>query len=431
MTLRSIFTDTRQKAPAGLFIALRGDKFDGHQFLAAAAANGAIAALVEATSTTPIPGLQLIQVHNSRIAMGRLAQFVRQGLHGKVIAVAGSNGKTSTKHLIDAALESALKGTISPKSFNNDIGVPLSIFAADPAHDYLVLEIGTNHPGEIKTLADIALPDIAVITNCGEEHLEGLGDLAGVRRENAQIIAGLRPDGLLVVNGDDPDLLAAVSAFPGQRVTFGFGVSNDLFATQIICDESGVRFTLNDTGRTVFVPLLGKHTAANALAAIAVARKMGVPEDAIIAGLSHARGPDMRLQLKKIRGITLLNDAYNANPASMRAALATLAALPTQGNRIAILGDMRELGESAGRYHREIGELAATSKLDRLVCVGAEAQNIADAAEANGMRGAVQCFADAKSAASTVPAMLRKDDLVLLKASRSIGLEAVAKAIGA
>ena len=189
-----------------------------------------------------------------------------------------------------------LRGSISPKSFNNDIGVPLTIFPADPAQDYLVLEMGTNHHGELRILSDMATPDIAVITNCGADHLEFLGDLMGVRQENASIISGLNPKGLLVVNGDDPELLSAVKDYPGKRITFGFKETNDLFATDIRCDETGTRFSLNNSRREVFVPMLGRHSACNALAAIAVARKMGVPEDLAIQTLAVAHGPEMRLQ---------------------------------------------------------------------------------------------------------------------------------------
>jgi len=426
-----ISTDTRHIEPASVFIALRGDRFDGHQFLAQAAAGGAIAAIVDSAPADSPLHLALIQVPNTRSALGRLAKHVRQQLRAKVIAVAGSNGKTSTKNLIHAALRGKLKGTISPKSYNNDIGVPLAILPADPQQDYLVLEIGTNHHGEIKPLSDMALPDIAVITNCGAEHLEGLTDLRGVRRENAQIISGLNPKGLLIVNGDDPELLAAVKEWPGRRLTFGFNNTNDIFATNIVCTTAGTEFSMNNRSQRVFVPMLGRHAAANALAAIAVARTLRLPEEAIIESLAHSDGPEMRLQLIAAGPIALLNDAYNANPSSVRAALETLAALDTTGRRVAILGEMRELGASSDRYHREIGALVATlGKIDRLMCVGEAARHIAEGAIGAGFpSGAVSQFIDAPAAADCAPAMLAAGDLVLLKASRSIQMERVAAAI--
>jgi UDP-N-acetylmuramoyl-tripeptide--D-alanyl-D-alanine ligase len=428
--ITAVCTDTRRMEPGSLFIALTGENFNGHDYLPDAAKGGAIAAIIQDPPKHELPNLHLIGVKSTRQALGKLATYVRKQMRSKVIAVAGSNGKTSTKYLIDAALAGKLKGSISPKSFNNDIGVPLAIFPADPMQDYLVLEMGTNHPGEIKVLTDMALPDIAVITSIGAEHLEFLGDLMGVRRENASIISGLNPKGLLVINGDDPELRQAVSAYSGMVITFGFKRDNHLFATDVVCSEDGVRFSLNNSSRKVFVPMLGKHTASNALAAIAVARRMGVSEGEILEHLSVAHGPEMRLQRSDVAGITVLNDAYNANPHSMKAALETLAALKPKHRRVAILGDMRELGESSDRYHKEIGDFAASSKIDLLVCVGKQAKLIAEAAERSAMPiGSICRFADSQEAAKGVLNILREGDLVLLKASRTIRLELVAEAI--
>lgn len=430
--VQAVCTDTRRMDKGSLFIALRGDHHNAHAFLPQAAAGGAVAALVEEPPAQSLPNVTVIQVPDTRLAMGKLANHCRQQMRAKVIAVAGSNGKTSTKHLIDAALCGKLRGSISPKSFNNDIGVPLTIFPADPTQDYVVLEMGTNHHGELRVLSDMAMPDVAVITNCGADHLEFLGDLRGVRQENASIISGLNPGGLLVVNGDDPELLAAVKDYSGKRITFGFEPTNDLFATDIHCDETGTRFSLNNSRREVFAPMLGRHSACNALAAIAVARKMGVAEDLAIETLADARGAEMRLQWQAGAGnVRVLNDAYNANPNSMRAAIETAALLPHEGRRIAILGDMKELGQSGERYHREIGQcVAEAKKFELLICVGTLAGLIADAALAAGVANeSVFRFPDSVAAAEAVPRMLHEGDLVLLKASRSVHLEEIAKAI--
>jgi UDP-N-acetylmuramoyl-tripeptide--D-alanyl-D-alanine ligase len=427
----AVCTDTRRMENSSLFIAIKGDNHDGHAHLPMAAAGGAIAALVQEVPANAPPNITLIQVPDTRAAMGKLAAYVRRQMSAKVIGVAGSNGKTTTKHLIDAALRGKLNGSISPKSFNNDIGVPLTIFPADPNQDYLVLEMGTNHHGEIRKLTEMAQPDIAVITNIGAEHLEFLGDLMGVRRENATVIAGLDPKGLLVANGDDAELLDAVSPYPGKRVTFGFKETNHLFPSDIQCSDRGVTFKLNNSRQSIFVPMLGRHTACNALAAIAVARRMGVDEKLIYESLAEATGPEWRLQLQKIGGISVLNDAYNANPNSMRAALETVGDLPVNGRRLAILGDMGELGEATDRYHREIGAFAATCHLDALYCVGKKSALIADAAESAGMdKAQVIHFPDAAACADIAPRWLREGDLVLLKASRSVRLETVASAIG-
>jgi UDP-N-acetylmuramoyl-tripeptide--D-alanyl-D-alanine ligase len=429
--VQAVCTDTRRMERGSLFIALRGENHNAHEFLPQAAAGGAVAALVETPPDQSLPNVLLVEVPDTKVAMGKLANYCRKDMRAKVVAVAGSNGKTSTKHLIDAALCGKLRGSVSPKSWNNDIGVPLTIFPADPQQDYLVLEVGTNHHGEIRVLSDMAAPDIAVITNCGADHLEFLDDLMGVRRENATIISGLNPKGLLVVNGDDPDLLAAVKDYPGQKITFGFKDTNDLFATDIRCDDTGTRFSLNNSRREVFVPMLGAHSACNTLAAIAVARKLGVAEDLIISSLAVARGPEMRLEWEPAGNIRLLNDAYNANPNSMKAALDTVAVLPTNSRRIVVLGDMKELGQSSERYHREIGQFVAAAKaFDHLVCVGPQAALIADSAVASGFSAEnVSRYDESRSASLAVPSLLRDGDLVLLKGSRSVHLEHVAKAL--
>lgn len=430
--VESICTDTRQMNPGSLFIAIRGERVDGHAFLSDAAAAGAVAAVVDAVPVGIAENLALLRVDDTRRAMGKLATFLRRRLRGKVIGVAGSNGKTSTKFLIDAVLAGRLRGSMSPKSFNNDIGVPAAIFPADPLHDYLVLEMGTNHPGEIRVLAEMAEPDIAVITNCGLEHLEFLGDLDGVRKENAEMIAGLSPTGTLVINGDDFDLLAAVAKFAGDRITFGFEESNDLCVRDVYFGRDGTRFGIAGCMREWFVPMLGRHAALNSAVAIAVARRMGLADSEIADALAGARGPEMRLQMVNLPGgVTLVNDAYNANPSSMRAALETLSHLPASGRRIAILGDMRELGATSVEHHRQIGAAAAEGGgIDRLVCVGPDAGHIADAAIEAGMpEMAVERFADAPSAASAVPAFVQSGDLVLLKASRAMKLETVGSAL--
>ena len=428
--ITSVCTDTRMLEPGALFIAIKGDIHNGHDYLSVAAGKGAVAALVQEEPPVVLPNVHTLLVPDTRQAMGRLARFVRQQMSSKVIAVGGSNGKTGTKFLIDSVLNRRLRGSISPKSFNNDIGVPLAIFPADPSQDYLVLELGTNHPGEIRNLTNIALPDIAVITNTSAEHLEGLGSIMGVRQEEASIIEGLNPKGTLIVNGDDAELLDAVSAHEGKRVTFGLGEHNDLFATDITCTLSGVRFLLNGR-RELTVPLLGKHVACNALAAIAVAKRMGLSEDAIAEALAAARGPEMRLQLLSFHGVTLINDAYNANPASMAAALETLALLDHPGRKIAVVGDMKELGDHTDRYHRELGQAAANCGPDLLVCVGEKARLIGEEAERCGMDGeCISYFTDSRPAAEALPGWFESGDLVLLKASRSMRLETVAQAMG-
>lgn len=425
----SVSTDTRAMSQGALFVALRGERLNGHDYLDDAMAAGAVAAIVDHRPEAAPAGLPLIEVTDTRKALGKLANHVRRQLkHTKVIAVAGSNGKTTTKHLIHAALSRHLKGSFSPKSFNNDIGVPLTLLPVSSRDDYVVVECGTNRTGEIAALSRICEPDIAVITNAGPEHLEGLGDLPGVRKENAAITAGMKGDGCLVLHGDDEELVAATSGFGGKRITFGLEKTNNFWAGDVHAGFEGVRFALNGTKEQVFVPLLGRHIALNALAAIAVARRLGVPDSAMLEGLARAEGPAMRMQQISVGGVHIINDAYNANPASLLAAMQTLRDLPHLGRKIAVLGDMLELGPMSDQYHRDAGRIAAGSNLDLLVCVGAGGSLIAAGAVMAGMSGErVLSFADAPAAADALDALIRPGDLVLIKASRGLRLEQVAE----
>ena len=428
--VQAVCTDTREIAPNSLFVALRGESFDGHAYLAQAAAGGAVAALVD-RDVPAVAGLALIRVDDARRAMGRLATAVRRRFKGTVIAVAGSNGKTGTKHLIHAALSSTLRGSMSPKSFNNDVGVPVTLFAADPADDFVVLEMGTNHPGEIAHLSRMAEPDVAVVTNIGAEHLEFFGDEEGVARENAQVTAGMPLRGTVYVNEDDGWLLNS----DREEITFGLTGNADVQAGDVACGADGVGFTAVWDSRDAprqpfFIPLLGRHTAANALAAILVGRRLGVPMDDIRRGLSTVTGPAMRLQVEQAGPVTVLNDAYNANPTSMAAALDTLRDLTTAGRRVAVLGDMLEMGDAAAAGHADVGRRAAAAGVDVLVCVGPLSAGTAAAAKDAGLP-VVWHVLTTTEAAAAVPPLLRAGDLVLLKASRGIRLERVADAIRA
>ena len=426
----SVETDSRRVTPGALFVALRGGRFNGHDYLREAAAAGSVAAVVDRSEfdAPPPASLPLVRVADTRRALGAIAAAHRRSLDTtKVVAVAGSNGKTGTKRLIDAVLRAGgLSGTASPASFNNDVGVPLTVFAAGPSHDYLVVEIGTNHPGEVGPLSHIAAPDVAVITNCGPEHLAGLRDLDGVRRENARVADGLREGGLMVVNGDDPDLLAAVRrAWAGRVATFGESAGVDVRAVGIEAGADGVVFRVGP-GVVASVPLVGRHHAINALAAVAVGREFGLTDEAIVAGLANATGADRRMQVKRAGPVTILDDCYNANPASTAAALDALAALPHEGRKGAVLGDMLELGRRSAEFHAEAGRRAAASGVAWLACVGEFAPVVADAARAAGVDD-VRCFAS--SGDREIAAMVAPGDLVLLKGSRGVRLELVERAI--
>ena len=423
-----VTTDTREAGEGDLFVAIRGERFDPHDFLEkAAAASGAV---VERVPDDAPPSLPLVVVENARVALGDLARHHRRSLtKTKVIAVAGSNGKTGTKHLLHAALSPTRRGTTSPKSFNNDIGVPLTLLPVDPADDYVIVEVGTNHPGEVEPLSRIALPDVAIITSIGEEHLEGLGDLDGVRRENAKITAGMDGDGVLILPGGEPRL-RELCDFRGRVVTFGATADCDVRVADVHTGYDGTRFRIN--GIEAFVPALGLHAASNATAAFAAAVAIGVDPADAIRGLASAEMPSMRMQIVDLPGgVRLINDAYNANPASLRAALATLRDLDHAGRKVAVIGTMLELGEQSDRYHREAGGLAAAAGFDLLIGVGDGGVIVVEAAQAAGLSAqSAHTFATSEEAAEAMPSLVRGGDLLLLKGSRGVGLERIATALG-
>jgi UDP-N-acetylmuramoyl-tripeptide--D-alanyl-D-alanine ligase len=342
--------------------------------------------------------------------------------------VVGSAGKTTTKRLIDATLRGSMHGSMSPKSFNNDIGVPLTLLNAPSTDRYVVVEIGTNSLGEVPHLAKMVQPDIAVITMIGREHLEGLGSLENIAQENAAVLTHLQPKGLAVMNADAP-LLRRFVKVASSCVLFGTADDAEMRLTARGANETG-RWWFEVNGRTRYqLSLPGKHNAINALAAVAVARKLGVQDQQISDGLAQAEGAPMRMTRQTIGPVTVYNDAYNANPDSMIAALETFAEVAANhSRRIAIIGDMLELGESAATLHREIIdgviEIDARVKFDHVITIGKLLGEASSSLRERWSAGRVISFdkVDAKSG-DPIATLLRAGDAVLLKGSRGIGLE--------
>lgn len=436
-----VSTDSRAVKPGQVFIALRGEKHDAHAYLADVVKAGAAMLIIDrpetlATSGAAEAGVGVLHVPDSGAALLRLGGVYRKSLETtRVIAVGGSNGKTTTCRLVEQLLGGTLRGTASPKSFNNAIGVPLTVLGAKRSDQYLLCEVGTNAPGEIAPLADLVSPDIAVITSIGREHLEGLGSIEGVIKEEVTLLASLRAGGLAVINADTPALVEAARSIlvklPQRSiVTFGFSAGADIRITAVEVSDRGTRFTLNER-ESFFVPLIGRHNALNAAAAIAVARRMGVPSDVIEAALAKANGAPMRLERREVSGVVFVNDAYNANPESMIAAIRTFAEVGASGRRVLILGDMLELGGHAPELHREVGEvLAREGTPDLLVLVGNHAAGIGERAQRVMSSDRVVYVPDAGAAsAGAIAAMLNAGDMVLLKGSRGMGLERIMEAM--
>lgn len=424
--------DTREDLTGRLYFAIQGERFDGHDFLKQAAKAGASMAIVEKeipAASLP-PGLGAIQVESSRKALGRLGLAYRRTFRGKVIAVVGSAGKTTTKRLIDAVLATSMPGSASPKSFNNDIGVPVTLLGAKPSDKYVVVEVGTNHLGEISHLASIVEPDIVVITMIGREHLEGLGSLESIASENAAILDYLRPGGLAVVNADAPLLRKPAKRAP-NLILFGEAADADLRLTRRGVSESGNGwwFEVNDRAR-FHLSQPGRHNAINALAAVALGRRLNVSDEKISQGLGAAEGAPMRMACQPIGGVTVWNDAYNANPESMLAALDTFTEIAADASRrVLILGDMLELGPESPQLHREIArrivKLDQEKALDLVVLVGELAAHAAGELEhAWGPDKRMMHVAKLdESSGGMIADRLELGDAVLIKASRGIGLE--------
>jgi UDP-N-acetylmuramoyl-tripeptide--D-alanyl-D-alanine ligase len=416
--------DSRTIEPGMLFVALRGERFDGHAFLEAARARGAAGALVAQPAALPLPQ---VVVRDTLAALSTLAAAWRARSGALVLGIGGSNGKTTTKELLAAILAGHGPTLATRGNLNNHIGVPLTLLRLEPEHRYAVIEMGANHPGEIAALAALARPAIALVTNAGDEHLEGFGDLAGVARAEGEMFAALAADGIAVVNADDPFCGLWQSMVPrGARILrFGIDAPADVRAQAIAGRiESGAfatAFVLSVAGQQarVKLPLAGRHNVANALGAAAAAHAAGVPLPAIVAGLERMRPVAGRLQLKAgPRGSWLIDDSYNANPSSVRAGIDVLCALP--GEHWLVLGEMAELGAETVASHAGIGDYARRAGVTRLFAIGAAARHAADAFGAR-----AGWYEDAARLGDELAASLEPGVTALVKGSRVNRLERV------
>lgn len=438
-TVQGVTTDTRSaglRPPRGagqLFFALAGRRTDGHEYLAQAAEAGCVAAIVAADANIPPEtlaafGAGVIAVADTTAALGDLAARHRKLVSAPaVIGVTGSNGKTTVKRMIHHILSRRLRGTCSPKSFNNNIGLPLTLLGVSPGDDYVICEIGTNAPGEIAALSRIARPDLAVITSIGPAHLERLGSIERVAVEKASILGSLTDDGLGVICTDSPQLAKAVRNYRCRLIGFGESPEADLRLTGFEPAGRRQRFQLN--GRLwVDLPMPGRHNAMNALAAMAAAQRFGIDQSDSAAALADFGGEAMRLEWIEVGGGALINDAYNANPASMAAAADVLAGCGG-GRKVFVVGDMRELGEQARELHLEVGRTAARRGVDLVIAVGPLGRYIAEGASELGTATAE--FESVQAAAQAAAGLVRPGDTVLVKGSRTMGMEGLIPAIRA
>jgi UDP-N-acetylmuramoyl-tripeptide--D-alanyl-D-alanine ligase len=419
--------DSRTIKPGDCFFAVPGEKFDGHCFLADAFAKGAACAVVGKDAGQDLPaGRILLRVDDTAKALGDFAREYRRRMAFKVIAITGSVGKTTTRWIIHHVLSRHFRAFQAPKSFNNNIGVPLTLLGARGEDEIIVSELGSNQPGEIAYLTRIALPDIAVVTNVHPAHLAGFGSLQVIAEEKLSISEGLPPDGVLVINADFDSLVNLCRIKGLDYLSFGTAEASDIRAADITHSGSGSSFAID--GASVYLPLPGPGNVENALAAWAVCSRFGLTADDFAQVLRTLPPVPLRAELLQIGTLTVLNDCYNANPASMKNAIDMLASMDPTGKRrlVFVCGDMAELGQQSRHFHAQLGALIGRTKVQLLLAVGDFAEVTAEAAQdAAGHRLQTQCLDDAAALCNNLDKFIRRSDIVLVKGSRVAGLEVV------
>jgi UDP-N-acetylmuramoyl-tripeptide--D-alanyl-D-alanine ligase len=441
LAISSVGTDSREDPVKDLFFALKGEHYDGHSFLGKVVSAGAKAAVAErgnpemASFRRRHADFPLVMVDGTLEALGDLAGWVRERLDILTVGITGSTGKTCTKDLLASILESEYPFCVSPGNYNNEIGIPLTIFSVREKDRVLVVEMGGRHPGDIGRLSEIARPRFGIITNVGVTHLELFRDPAGVAKAKAELAAALPEDGVLFLNAENEWSARIARRTRARVVEFGRSRRAKYRATNVRLDGKGEpSFVLSGPGIKAGIKLkvIGKHQVENALAAAACAHQLGVSPERIAGGLARASLSQWRMEVSELSGgYLLINDAYNANPDSMKAALETLKMLGRDRRTIAVLGCMAELGQARRDYHLEVGRLVASLDIDILVCVGSAARDYAAAALQAGLpRGSVFRCEVKGDAVELLRDIVEPGDVILVKASRVMGMESLAQALG-
>lgn len=425
-TIERVSTDSRTIRRGDLFLALAGENFDGHRFIEAVAKAGAAGAVVSESWDGQVPeSFALLRVPDTLKGYQDLAANYRKSLPLKVLGITGSNGKTSTKDFTAAVLSRRFRVTKTEGNFNNHVGLPRTILEATSQHDIAVWELGMNHPGEIAALARIAAPDAAIITNVGIAHIEFMGTREAIALEKGALAAAIRPEGWVVLNAEDA-FTPLISAGTKARVITAGTTKGSVCAGEISQDAHGAEFTILEGAHRcrAKLPVPGLHMVRNALLAVAAGRAFGLSLEECATGLASAPLTKSRLQIREIGGVQFVDDSYNANPDSMKAALRTLIDLEADGRRIAVLGEMGELGAESDRAHREVGEEAAALGIDRLITIGERGALMAAAARKAGL-GSTSTVPDTTAAAELLMEVTEPGDLVLIKGSRLAQTEKV------
>ncbi|MBN1805470.1 MAG: UDP-N-acetylmuramoyl-tripeptide--D-alanyl-D-alanine ligase [Sedimentisphaerales bacterium] len=427
--------DSRTIKPGDCFFAITGDNFDGHDYVADAFDKGAVCAVVsKEIKDKKLTGNTILKVTDTVKALGDFARQYRRKAGYKVVAITGSAGKTTTRQIIYQALSQKFLVHQSPRSFNNNIGLPLTLLGAEQDCQIVIAELGSNHPGELALLTRIAEPDIAVVTNVHPAHLEGFGNLRTIISEKLSISEGLKSDGILIINADFEQLVGTSQKKGLKFLTFGKSDNADYRALNIKYQAISSQFTIGDT--QIHLPLPGPGNLENALAAWAVCCRFGITADDFAQAVGKLSPVAMRTELLQIGTLTILSDCYNANPASMKNALQILIGLdPSKKRRLVfICGDMAELGEQTGSLHTELGASVAKTKIELLIAVGKYAKITAQAAKTTSESSSdspkpaplqIKCYEDAVSVCNNLHEFIKDYDIILVKGSRTARLETV------
>lgn len=426
LEIHGVCIDSKNMKEGNLFVPIIRVK-DGHEYVKEAMDNGAVASLWKKSYGTPPKGIPIIFVDDTLFALQQLAQHYRRELNVKVIGITGSNGKTTVKDIIGGILSSTYRVHKTKGNFNSQIGLPLTILEMERDTEFLILEMGMSEKGQIRNLSRIAQPDVAIITMIGQSHLETLGSREEIAKAKFEIIDGLNDGGLFLYNGDEPLLSQNINMLGIESKSFGGKCTNDLFPTNVQLDEYGVHFKLNDSTKVKYdVPLHGKHNILNAIVGIAVGQFYNVPIEKIQEALQQINITQMRFQFLTAKtGFTIINDAWNASPSSMKAAIETLQKLNAYEKKMIVIGDMLELGKKGETYHREIGKMLNEESIQYVFTYGELAKIVAEEARKNYHAGKVQSFDNKAEIAEEVLKIITQNDVVLLKGSRGMALEEI------
>ncbi len=421
--------DSRQVQAGDTFWGLAGTRQNGGSFAEDAYARRAGGVVVAGRYVQPAPACWSLEVDDAAAALTSLAAWNRNRFNGRMVAVTGSVGKTTTRQMIHAVLGQSELGSASPHNYNNHLGVPLSLFELEPNHDYAVLEVAASRPGEIDTLARLVRPEIGVITRLGEAHLGGFGDPEALVNSKLELLRHLPAHGWAVLSGDDERLRRAADCQGINVVWVGRSLDCDLVATGVQSQNGRLHFMAD--GRAFDVPVWGRHHLVSALAAIAVGKIFGIAPSEIAAGLAGFEPPPQRCEISHVGETTIINDTYNASPTAMRAALELLRNFQAPGRRVVVCGDMRELGEYSDEFHRRLGdEVVTLCGADLLVACGQHAQDVADGARQAGMSPTrVMACRSPQETLFLLDQALAPGDVVLVKGSRALAMERLVTAI--